>query len=254
MRPLRHQTIVERTHREVDQSVGHPPLQIALVILARALGQRFKGGAHRSTTDLVEDALDEDDAIVGGGEGEASRLHSLNLFSNESFGVAGMPCMCAGVAELEDALLARLREKFVLIEAITQCSRGARNEGEMREPDLAHTERHPALADVLQLLADANPIGRGATRHVTVGLDPGDRAVEALLVVFVALRESGGDLGELEVDHVGGEGELGQPLGEISSTYTTPTPNRHSYIIRTFVWNSQALVRQDNWQGFRTRP
>src|SRR5712691_595243 len=122
MRPLRDETVVERTHREVDQSVGHPPLQIALVISARALRQRFKRGAHRSTTDLVEDALQKDDAVVSGGEGEASRLHSLNFLSDESFGVAGMPCMCARVAELEDALLARLGEQLVLVEAITQRS------------------------------------------------------------------------------------------------------------------------------------
>src|SRR5437016_88722 len=106
----------------------------------------------------------------------------------------------------------------------------------MGEADLAHAQRRSALAQALELLAGHNASAGGAARHVTVGLDPRDRAHKTLLVVLVGLSESGGDLGELEIDHVGRKGELLQPFGEIGSTDTTPTPHCHEESIRTYVW------------------
>ena len=107
---------------------------------------------------------------------------------------------------------------------------------EVGETDLTHSQRSPALAQVVKLLADADSIGGGAAGQVAVGLDPGDRAVKALLVVLIGFDEGRGHFGELEVEHVDGEGELSQPLAEISSAHTTPTPHCHDLIVRTFVW------------------
>ena len=45
------------------------------------------------------------------------------------------------------------------------------------------------MREPLQLPADADAIAGGAARQVAVGFDPGDRALEALLVVLVGFRE-----------------------------------------------------------------
>src|SRR5260370_24945397 len=49
------------------------------------------------------------------------------------------------------------------------------------------------------LLAGADSSTRGAPTQVAPGLEPGDRAVEALPVVLIGLRELGGQTGELEL-------------------------------------------------------
>src|SRR5712691_3025571 len=52
---------------------------------------------------------------------------------------------------------------------------------------------------MLSLLAGADSTTRGAATQMAVGLEPGDRAVEALPVVLVGLGELGGQTGELEL-------------------------------------------------------
>src|ERR1700737_12992 len=59
-----------------------------------------------------------------------------------------------------------------------------------------------ALAQAPFLFASANPVGGCATRQMTVGLDPGNRAVETLLVVLVGLGKLSRDRGELAIDHI----------------------------------------------------
>src|SRR6266852_5161426 len=98
MSALRHQAVVERAHREVDQRVGQPALTVAIIVLARALGQKLQRRLQRRAPDLVEDALNEDDAIVSGGEGQASRLDSLLLLFDKTLGIARVPSMSACVA------------------------------------------------------------------------------------------------------------------------------------------------------------
>ena len=106
MRPLRHQAVVERPHREVDQGIGHPPLPVPIVVLARALGQGLQRRAHGGTTDLVEDALQEDDPVVGGGEGEASCLDS---FFSSATKPSGSPACRAWVHVLRNLATLCLR-------------------------------------------------------------------------------------------------------------------------------------------------
>src|ERR1700738_660293 len=111
------------------------------------------------------------------------------------------------------------------------------------------------MREPLQLLADADAIAGGAARQVAVGFDPGDRALEALLVVLVGVRECGGGFGELEVELVDGEGELAYALTPCRSTYAPPTPHCHENIVRTSVcMSSLGPVNSGHNRQARARP
>src|SRR6266852_1852980 len=199
MRPLRHEAVVESPHADVDQSVGLPALYVTVVVLARALCQRFQSGAHGCTADLVENALNQDDPVVGSGEPEASRLHAVNFLSNETLWVAVMPRVSAVVAESEHAHLAGLAKQLGLVEAIAGGSGCPRDECEVTEPNLAGLHYSGALAEPDQLLSDADPIAGSTATHMAIGLDPRDRAVEALFLVLVGVGISGGEDRELKL-------------------------------------------------------
>src|SRR5260370_40729235 len=77
--PARH-AVVERVHREGDESIPQPPIALAIVVLARTLSQRLQRGPQRGATDLGEDALDDDHTIGNGRQGQRPRLHALFLF------------------------------------------------------------------------------------------------------------------------------------------------------------------------------
>src|SRR5260370_1700155 len=145
-------------HREVDERIAKPPIELAMVPFARALGQRLQRGAQRGAPDFVEDALHEDHAIVGRGEGEAPRLHALFLFVHETLGVGRMPSMHAGVVEAPDTLLGRFPEQLALIKAAAKRCRGSRQQHEMGATDPALDHSVLALPYTLPLLACAYTI------------------------------------------------------------------------------------------------
>src|SRR5216683_1114103 len=238
VRALRHETVVESPHAYVDQSIGLPPLQITVVVLSRALRQRLQCRPHRCTTDLVENALNQDDPVVGGCEGEASRLNALDFLGNETLGIASMPSVSAGVAESEHAHLAGLPKQLGLVEAIAEGSGSPRDQCEVAEPDLAGLHSGGALAEAVELLSDADPIAGGAATHMAVRLDPRDRTVEALFFVLVGLGISGGKDRELELVLI----DLLSPADQLSSDLlagpgcNSPHPTLHTKIVRTDVW------------------
>src|SRR5216683_3146505 len=209
-----------------------------MVVLARALCQRLQCGAHGCTADLVENALNQDDPVVGGCEGEASRLHAFDFLGNETLGIASMPSVSAGVAESEHAHLAGLPKQLGLVEAIAEGSGSPRDQCEVPEPDLTGLHSSGALAEAVQLLSDADPIAGGAATHVAVGLDPRDRTVEALFFVLVGLGIGGGKDRELELVLV----DLLTAADQLSSDLlagpgcNSPHPTLHTEIIRTDVW------------------
>src|SRR5216683_4976061 len=210
-----------------------------MVVLARALCQRLQCGAHGCTADLVENALNQDDPVVGGCEREASCLHTFDLLGNETLGIAGMPSVSAGVAESEHAHLAGLAKQLGLVEAIAEGSGSPRDQCEVAEPDLAGLHSCGALAEAVQLLADADPIAGGAATHMAIGLDPRDRAVKALFFVLVGLGISGGEDRELELVLI----DLPTPADQLRSNLlaspgcNSPHPTLHTEIVRTDVWS-----------------
>src|SRR6266852_8285358 len=113
----------------------------------------------------------------------------------------------------------------------------------MSEANLAHAERASALAQTLQLLAGADAIGGGAAGHVAAFLKPGDRAVEALLVVLIGLGEVARHPRELDLEQIDRVAEANQPLAEPGLGYSTPTPHAHAEIIRTSVWRVKVFGR-----------
>ena len=122
--------VVERVHGEIDERVGQAPRVVATVVLAIALGQRLQRAAQGTGSDLVEDSLDQDDSIIGGAEGEASRLHSLILLIDDALGIGGMLGMRAGVLELDQAFLARVVQEPGLVELLAAGDCRPRNQGE----------------------------------------------------------------------------------------------------------------------------
>src|ERR1700682_3244331 len=91
---------------------------------------------------------------------------------------------------------------------------------------------------MLDLLAGADASTGRAAAHMAVGLEPGDRGLEALPVVLIGLGELGGQVGELELllidllaaaDQLGGDRLTG-------SRRNSPDPSIHTRIVRTSVW------------------
>src|SRR6266568_5616152 len=69
----------------------------------------------------------------------------------------------------------------------------------MGKADLPAGDRLRAPIESFQLLADTDPVGGGPAAHVADGLEAGDGAVEALLVVLVGLGELRRQEGELDL-------------------------------------------------------
>src|SRR6266852_4959064 len=115
MRPLRHQASVESMHGEVAQGIRQPAIAKTVVVLARAPGQRLQRCLDGSAADLIQDAVDEDRAIVGGGHGQASRLDALLLLIDIAIWVSRVALVHAGVAEATNAELGCLPQQPSLV-------------------------------------------------------------------------------------------------------------------------------------------
>src|SRR5260370_32965600 len=129
-----------------------------VVGLARGVGQRVECGGEGGTDELGKNALNQDEPVVGGCEGEASCLHAFRFLSHETLWVAGMPSVSAGVAESEHAHLAGLAKQLGLVEAIAESSGSPRDQCEVAEPDLAGRHSCGALAESVQPPSNADPI------------------------------------------------------------------------------------------------
>src|ERR1700716_254983 len=163
MRALAGDAVVERMHGEVDEGIGKPAIATAVVVFARAPGERLQRRLHRRPADLVEDAVDEDRAVISGGHGQASRLDALLLFFDEALRVARVARVHAGISEAGNAFLSRLAQELGLIQAPAQRSRFPRDQGKVCKANLTHAQCRPARPEPLQLLADADAIAGGAT-------------------------------------------------------------------------------------------
>src|SRR2546430_7904485 len=61
--------IVERMHREIDERVGQPPREQAMVVLTHALGERLQRRAQSRAADLVEGPAHRDQTVLAVGDG-----------------------------------------------------------------------------------------------------------------------------------------------------------------------------------------
>src|SRR5712691_452719 len=97
---------------------------------------------------------------------------------------------------------------------------------------------------MLSLLAGADSSTRGAATQVAVGLQPGDRAVEALPVVLIGLGELGGQTGELELFLIDLLPSADQLCGDrlAGSRRNSPDPSIHTRIVRTSVWRVKKIL------------
>src|SRR6266567_7914252 len=107
----------------------------------------------------------------------------------------------------------------------------------MGKADLPRGNRLCALIESFQLLANTDPVGGGPAAHVAGGLEAGDGAVEALLVVLVGLGELGGQEGELDLVSVDAQPAADELLEDLGAGLgcKSPLPTFHTHIIRTFV-------------------
>src|SRR5260370_3856081 len=168
-------------HR-LDQCIGQTLLSVAVVVFARALGQRLQRTLQRSSADLVEDAFDQDNAIVGRIQVEAARLNTLLLLVDDRLRICCMLGVETGVAETSHALFARVAQKPYFIKLLARLGRRPGDVHEVSETDLSHSQCTPALPEIVKLLADADSIGGSAAGQRACGLDPGCRAFKPLLV------------------------------------------------------------------------
>src|SRR5712692_8155500 len=97
---------------------------------------------------------------------------------------------------------------------------------------------------MLQLLPGADSSTCSAATHVAVGLEPGDRALEALPVVLVGLGELGGQVGELELVLI----DLLATADQLRSDrladprHSFPDLALHDESVRTSVWSVNKIV------------
>ena len=94
------------------------------------------------------------------------------------------------VDEASDRQFAGFREQREFVEWLVGSrlfdrSGRARRVGQMGESDLAFEQALVALRNVLQLLADGDPVGGSTAGHVAARPDPVDWRDEALVVVLV---------------------------------------------------------------------
>src|SRR5712691_2298524 len=96
---------------------------------------------------------------------------------------------------------------------------------------------------MLSLLAGADSTTRGAATQMAVGLEPGDRAVEALPVVLVGLGELGGQTGELELLLIDLLPSAEQLRGDrlAGSRRSFPDLSLHQESVRTPVWSVKKM-------------
>src|SRR2546428_13043955 len=106
MRALRHETVVEPFHADIDECVGDTSVSWTIVAHARALGQRLQRSAHSGAADLVEVAADVDRAVVAARQLEAACLHALCFFVGATLGVGRMASVVAVVMKASDGVLA----------------------------------------------------------------------------------------------------------------------------------------------------
>src|SRR6266852_4615312 len=101
----------------------------------------------------------------------------------------------------------------------------------MSETDAAFDHGFLTLAQSLQLIACAHPIGSRPARHVANLLDPGDGAVEALQVVFVGGGELTRQIRELELNQVADLTDLGQLVADLllRPAYLGPAPRSEEH-------------------------
>src|SRR5216684_497360 len=92
---------------------------------------------------------------------------------------------------------------------------------------------------MLNLLAGADSSTRGAATQVAAGLEPGDRALEALPVVLIGRSELGRQVGELEFLLVDLLPSADQLRGDRLTGSRLVFPKRilHAQIVRTSVWS-----------------
>src|SRR6266568_1305290 len=107
----------------------------------------------------------------------------------------------------------------------------------MGKADLPAGDRLRAPIESFQLLADTDPVGGGPAAHVADGLEAGDGAVEALLVVLVGLGELRRQEGELDLVSVDAQPAADELLEDLGAGLgcKSPLPTFHTHIIRTFV-------------------
>src|SRR6266699_6340899 len=142
-----------------------------------------------------------------------------------------MPGMNAGVLELDHALIARVTQEPGLVELLPTGDRGPRDQREVGKPDLSGGNRLRAPIEPCQLLADTDPIGRRPAAHVTAGLEAGDGAVEALLVVLVGLGEPRRQEGELDLVSVDAQPAADELLEHLGAGLGCKSPSPLSMLI-----------------------
>src|SRR4029077_1378186 len=118
MRSLRHEPVVERPHRKVDQGVSYASVASPVIAFAGALRQRLERRPHRGTADLVEIAADEHCAVVAARQLEAACLDALGFFGGAALGVGGMASVVAVVMKASNGVLASLPQQRGLIETL----------------------------------------------------------------------------------------------------------------------------------------
>ncbi len=91
-------------------------------------------------------AVDEDDTVVGVGQGQAPCLHTLLFLIDVAVGVGLVPGMQALGAEFGNAEIGRLAEQLALVEPIANRGRRPRDQGQVGEADLAHAHGGRTLA------------------------------------------------------------------------------------------------------------
>src|SRR5713226_5393574 len=117
----------------------------------------------------------------------------------------------------------------------------------------AFGEGKSALTQALFLLPNANPIRSCATGEMAIGFDPGNRAIETFLVVFVGLGKLSRHRGELEKDDIDKPAVLDQLRAELGPRCSTTTPHSHDDIVRTFVCRVKGTVELICAHGLRAQ-
>jgi hypothetical protein len=172
--------MVERVHRQLDQTIRQAARTGSCIAGARGATQWGQCDSKGGSTNWIEDRADREPSVLTPGHVEAPALDRVDVFAEHRRGIADMARVGAVETEAAHSVLKSQREQRPLVEAdptgpTRECSSGTGEESEMAVTDLTRVKGGGAAGQLLGHLAgcDCAPCRTGG--HAALMANPIDR-------------------------------------------------------------------------------
>ena len=200
--------------------------------------ERLQRRPYRRPAGRVEDAVDQERAILDRAQVEAPVLDLLRLLGGVGLGVERVPVVEALVVEPARRVLAGERQEFGLVEALAHRLRRSRHHRQVGVADLTLEYGLHALTELGQVGADGQVVAGDIAREMAVDADPVVSAVETVTVPLLAGRELRRQPRLLELEEVDASLVVNQLLTRGDHRRTDL---EHDRIVRMFAYNVKLI-------------